>query len=61
MGAVSAKETSLKFTEGLIFVKKKIISDIRLFKSEPQNEFGGYIADSFDDKKLGIFVIEICI
>ena len=33
-------------------MKKKIISDIRLFKSESQNEYGGYITDSFADKKL---------
>ena len=37
-------------------MKKKIISDIRLFKSESQNEFGGYITDSIGDKKLNAIV-----
>ena len=37
-------------------MKKKIISDIRLFKSESQNEFGGYITDSFGDKKLNAVI-----
>ena len=37
-------------------MKKKIISDIRLFKSESQNEFGGYITDSFSDKKLNAVI-----
>ena len=33
-------------------MKKKIIRDIRLYKSEAQNEYGGYITSSFADKKL---------
>ncbi len=33
-------------------MKKKIISDIRLYKSESQNEYGGYITYSSADKKL---------
>ena len=37
-------------------MKKKIISDIRLFKSESKNEFGSYITDSFSDKKLNAIV-----
>ena len=37
-------------------MKKKIISDIRLFKSESQNEYGGYITNSFADKKLNAIV-----
>ena len=37
-------------------MKKKIISDIRLFKSEAQNEYGGYMTDSFGDKKLNAIV-----
>lgn len=37
-------------------MKKKIISDIRLFKSESQNEYGGYITESFGDKKLNAIV-----
>ena len=37
-------------------MKKKIISDIRLFKSESQSEHGGYITCSFGDKKLNAIV-----
>lgn len=37
-------------------MKKKIISDIRLYKSESQNEYGGYITDSFGDKRLNAVV-----
>lgn len=37
-------------------MKKKIISDIRLYKSESQNEYGCYITDSFGDKKLNAVV-----
>ena len=37
-------------------MKKKIISDIRLFKSSSQNEYGGYMTDSFGDKKLNAIV-----
>ncbi|MBQ6884499.1 MAG: hypothetical protein IJN56_02045 [Clostridia bacterium] len=40
-------------------MKKKIISDIRLFKSESQNEFGDYITDSFGDKKLNAIVTRL--
>lgn len=36
-------------------MKKKIISDIRLFKSESKNEYG-YVTDSFADKKLNAIV-----
>jgi len=36
-------------------VNKKIISDIRLYKSESQNEYG-YITESFADKKLNAVV-----
>lgn len=37
-------------------MKKKIISDIRLYKSETQNEYGGYVTDSFGDKALNAIV-----
>ena len=37
-------------------MKKKIISDIRLFKSESQNEYGGYVTCSFGDKKLNAII-----
>ena len=37
-------------------MKKKIISDIRLFKSEAQNEYGGYIDYGFGDKKLNAII-----
>lgn len=37
-------------------MKNKIISDIRLYKSDSQNEYGGYITDSFGDKKLNAVV-----
>ena len=40
-------------------MKTKIISDIRLFKSESQNEYGGYITDYFGDKKLNTIVNRI--
>lgn len=33
-------------------MKKKIIKDIRLYKSESQNEYGTYVTNSFADKKL---------
>ena len=35
---------------------RKIISDIRLYKSESKNEYGEYITDSFCDKKLNAVV-----
>jgi hypothetical protein len=37
-------------------MKKKTISDIRLFKSESQNEYGGYIDYGFGDKKLNAII-----
>ena len=37
-------------------MKKKIVSDIRLFKSKSQNEYGGYIIDTFADKHLNAVV-----
>lgn len=37
-------------------MKKKPISDIRLYKSETQNEYGGYITCSFTDKKLNALI-----
>ena len=37
-------------------MNKKTISDIRLYKSETQNESGGYITNSFADKKLNAIV-----
>ena len=37
----------------------KIISDIRLYKSESQNEYGGYAIDSFGDKALRAIVQRI--
>ena len=40
----------------MVLTKKKIISDIRLYKSNSQNEYGGYITDSFGDKKLNAIV-----
>lgn len=40
----------------MVLMKKKTISDIRLYKSEAQNEYGGYITNSFADKKLNAIV-----
>lgn len=40
-------------------MKKKIISDIRLFKSERQSEYGEYVTESFGDKKLNAVVTRI--
>ena len=37
-------------------MKKKIISDIRLFKSESRNEYGGFIDYGFGDKKLNAII-----
>lgn len=37
-------------------MKKKIIQDIRLYKSGSQNEYGTYITTSFADKKLNAIV-----
>ena len=37
-------------------MKNRIISDIRLYKSEAQNEYGGYITNSFGDKKLNAII-----
>ena len=42
-------------------MKKKIISGIRLYKSESQNEYGGYITDSFGDKRLNAVVKRVVI
>ena len=42
-----------------MIMKKKIISDIRLFKSEAKNEHGGYMTVSFGDKKLNAVVQRI--
>ena len=33
-------------------MKKKLISDIRLYRSESQNAYGGFVTTSFGDKKL---------
>ena len=46
----------IEFTEEVILTNNKIISDIRLFKSESQNEYGDYITHSFCDKKLNAIV-----
>lgn len=46
----------LTFDGEVVLTKKKIISDIRLFKSESQNECGGYISDYFADKRLNAIV-----
>jgi hypothetical protein len=43
-------------TEELVLTKKRIISDIRLFKSDFQNEYGGYNTISFGGKKLNAIV-----
>ena len=46
----------LEFDEEVVIMKKKTISDIRLFKSESQNEYGGYIDYGFGDKKLNAII-----
>jgi hypothetical protein len=51
-----AAAANLILTKEPIHMKKKIISDIRLFKSEAQNEYGGYITGHFGDKKLNAVV-----
>jgi len=56
MGGKMNAPLNWNLTKELVIVKKKIISDIRLFKSESQNEFGGYITDSFGDKKLNAVI-----
>ena len=33
-------------------MKKQIIKDIRIYRSQSQNEYGTYLTDSFDDKEL---------
>lgn len=43
----------------LILTKKKIIRDIRLYKSESQNEFGNYTTNPFADKKLNAIIQRI--
>ena len=40
-------------------MENKIIADIRLFKSDSQNEYGGYNTESFGDKKLNAIVHRI--
>lgn len=37
-------------------MKKKTINDIRLYKSEAQNEYGNYITNCFADKQLNAIV-----
>ena len=37
-------------------MKKRIISDIRLYKSESQSEYGGYNTEAFGDKQLNAVV-----
>lgn len=46
-------------TKEVVLTKKKTINDIRLYKSETQNEYGGYIINSFADKKLNAIVKRI--
>lgn len=46
----------MNLTKEVVLTKKKTISDIRLYKSETQNEYGGYITNSFADKKLNAIV-----
>ena len=40
-------------------MKKKIISDIRLYKSEGKNEYGVYFTESFADKRLIAIVMRV--
>lgn len=40
----------------MVSTKQKAISDIRLYKSDAQNEYGGYITSSFGDKKLNALI-----
>ena len=42
--------------ERVDIMKKKIISDIRLYKSESQNEYGVYATESFGNKKLNAII-----
>ena len=42
--------------ESADIMKKKVISDIRLYRSESQNEYGIYATESFADKKLNAIV-----
>ena len=37
-------------------MKRKIISDIRLYKSESRNEHGVYAIESFSNKKLNAII-----
>ncbi len=55
-GCATISLSNLNLTKEVAFTKKKIISDIRLYKSEAQNEYGGYITNSFADKKLNAAV-----
>ena len=43
----------------VVLMKKKIISDIRLYRSESKNAYGGFITSSFGDKKLNALVKRI--
>lgn len=40
----------------MVPAKQKAISDIRLYKSDAQNEYGGYITNSFGDKNLNALI-----
>lgn len=40
-------------------MKKKIISDIRLYKSEKKNEYGVYATEDFADKKLNAIITRV--
>ena len=42
-------------------MKKKIIQDIRLYKSDAQNEYGGFLTTSFADKKLNALIKRVVI
>ena len=42
--------------ERVDIMKKKIISDIRLYRSESQNEYGVYGTESIAEKKLNAIV-----
>lgn len=56
------KETygKLEFDEEVALMRKRKISDIRLFKSKSQNEYGGgYITERLGDKKLNAIVTRV--
>lgn len=46
-------------SKGVGYIKNKIIKDIRLYKSQAQNDNGTYITNSFADKKLNAIVQRI--